>query len=112
MRTQVDYHFVPNVRPFRMMVHRLCNQRYAGHVAERGDEVLALKGAVQFAVDQAPALGQIHASLNLWFAELFDGHGSLRREAAETLCLQNEGSAIRAKTKLAAHGVLHCRGGR
>src|SRR5271154_6438422 len=41
MRGEVDHHFVPDVEPFGMMVHAFRNESDAGHVAKRGDEILA-----------------------------------------------------------------------
>jgi hypothetical protein len=39
-----------------MVSHGLSGQGYAGHEAESVDEILALKGAVQLAMLDAPAL--------------------------------------------------------
>src|SRR5580658_8911593 len=43
MAVQVDYHFVPYIEPFRMMVHPLGHQRHLRHLPESGYEILALK---------------------------------------------------------------------
>jgi len=55
VRDEVDDDFVPDVEPFRMMVHGFGDEGDASHVAESGDEVLALVLAVKFAVLDFPA---------------------------------------------------------
>jgi hypothetical protein len=50
MRIQIDHYFIPNIAPFRMVVHGLSDKRHARHIAKRGHEILALKRAMQFAV--------------------------------------------------------------
>jgi hypothetical protein len=58
---QVDYNFVVDVEPFRMVVHGFCDERDARHVAECGYEIFALKFAVEFIVYQTPTFGSAQA---------------------------------------------------
>src|SRR6202795_3163081 len=46
---QIDYDFIPHVKPFRVMVHRFRHQRHARHVAKGRHEILAFERAMQLA---------------------------------------------------------------
>ncbi len=63
-----------------MMIHRLGHQRYARHIAERGDEILARKLAVELAVDKTPALGLGKQRFNLGFGKFFCWHAVILRD--------------------------------
>src|SRR5258708_14558812 len=80
MRIQVDHHLVPHVGPFGMMVHGFGDERYARHIAERADEILARKVAVQLAVDQIPTLGFGKQRCNLGFGKFFCRHVAFLRD--------------------------------
>src|SRR5271169_457470 len=55
MGSEVDYHFVPDIEPFGMVVHGFGNESDASHVAERRDEILACVFLMQLAVYDFPA---------------------------------------------------------
>ena len=55
VRDEINHHFVPDVEPFGVMVHGFGDERDARHVAEGGDEILALKFAMKLAVLNLPA---------------------------------------------------------
>ena len=55
VRNEIDNDFVPDVEPFGMMVHRFGDERYARHVSESGDKILAFVFAVEFPVLNGPA---------------------------------------------------------
>src|SRR5882762_1155733 len=57
-----------------MMVHGFGDERNARHIAERADEILARKLAVQLAVDQIPTLGFGKQRCNLGFGKFFCRH--------------------------------------
>src|ERR1700687_4105209 len=68
---QIDDHFVPDIEPLRMMVHRFGHQRHASHVPKGGDEVLALKGAVQLAIHKTPPLSTAEMFLHFSIGQFF-----------------------------------------
>jgi len=52
---EVDDDFIPYVEPLGVVIHRFGDERDARHVAECGDEILALVLAMEFAVLNLPA---------------------------------------------------------
>ena len=73
VRSQVDHHSVPNVEPFRMMVHGLCDEGDTGHVAKGRHKILAFVFLVQFAVDDFPAPQFGKKSLDFGLGQFFAG---------------------------------------
>jgi len=61
---QVDDHFVPDIEPFRVMVHGLRDQRNTRHIPEGADEVLAFECAMQLPLREGPTLKLLEAFLN------------------------------------------------
>ena len=55
VRDEVDHNFVPDVEPFRMMIHGLSDEGHASHIAEGSDEIPAFVFAMKFAVLDFPA---------------------------------------------------------
>src|SRR5580704_1550106 len=55
VRGEVDYHFVPDIEPFGVVVHRFGNKCDASHITEGRDEILAFVFPVQLAVSDFPA---------------------------------------------------------
>lgn len=76
MSVEIDDHLVPNVEPLGMVVHGFGDERDLGHPAKGGDEVLALKGLVQFAVDEGPASCGLEMKLNFGVGQFLRFHGS------------------------------------
>ena len=60
MRTEVDAHCVPNVEPFRMVVHLFGDQRHARLEAPGIYEVAELVCSVKLAIDKLPAVPRAH----------------------------------------------------
>ena len=73
---EIDDHLVPDVEPLRMMIYRFGNESDLGHPAKSGDEVLALKRFVQFAVDEGPAVRGLELNLDFGVGEFLRFHGS------------------------------------
>jgi len=73
---EIDDDLVPDVEPLRMMIHRFGNESDLGHPAKSGDEVLALKRFVQFAVDEGPAVRGLEMNLDFGVGEFLRFHGS------------------------------------
>src|ERR1700722_2149009 len=67
MRIEIDHDFVPHVEPFGMMIQGFGRQRDAGHLAERGHEILAREFAMEFAVYQRPILARAEAFVDFFF---------------------------------------------
>src|SRR5438876_1280268 len=61
------------------MVHGLCDERDTRHVAKRGDEILARKFPVQFAVHKSPSLGLGKLRVNFGIGKFFCRHVALLR---------------------------------
>jgi hypothetical protein len=57
-----------------MVIHGFGDQGHSRHVSESGDEILALKGAVQLAIFQSPAVQLGHALRYFVFGEFFCRH--------------------------------------
>src|SRR5260370_30192214 len=74
VRGKVHNHFIPDIAPFRMMVHGFGHQSHTRHAAESGDEVLALEGAVKFSILSCPAAEALQAACDFLFAQLFCAH--------------------------------------
>ena len=55
VRDEVDDDSIPYVEPLGVVIHRFGDKRDARHVAECGDEILALVLAMEFAVLNLPA---------------------------------------------------------
>jgi hypothetical protein len=73
---EIDDHLVPDVEPLRMMIHRFGNQSDLGHPAKSGDEVVARKRFVQFAVGEGPAVRGLEMNLDFGVGEFLRFHGS------------------------------------
>src|SRR5712692_10321808 len=58
-----------------MMPHSLGGQGHAGHEAKRVNEILALEGAVQLAILNAPTLECGELRRDLLVGQLLDAHG-------------------------------------
>src|SRR5579871_663498 len=71
VRVQIDHDFVPHVEPFGMVIHRFRHQRDAGHLPERGHEVLARKFPMQLAIHKRPALVRAEAFTYFRFRQFF-----------------------------------------
>src|SRR5260370_29990491 len=71
---KVHSHFIPNVAPFRMVVHGFGHQSNTRHAAEGGDKVLALEGAVKFSVLNCPAAEALQAACDFLLPQLFCAH--------------------------------------
>src|SRR3989454_9500816 len=74
---KVHNHFIPDIAPFRMVVHGFGHQSHTRHAAEGGDEVLALKGAVKFSVLNCPAAEALQSACDFLLAQLFCAHRSI-----------------------------------
>ena len=55
VRDEVDDDFIPYVEPLGVVIHRFGDERDSRHVAECGDEILALVLAVKFSILHGPA---------------------------------------------------------
>src|ERR1700730_4216046 len=77
MGAQIHGHFVPGIRPVRMMIHLLSRQRDPRHEAERVREILEFKHAVQVSVQHAPAAKFPQLLRNLLFRQFYRGHENL-----------------------------------
>jgi hypothetical protein len=72
---QIDDDFVVDVGPIGVMVHGLREESNLSHFAEGGDEILAGKFAMQFAIRQSPALQGRKVLLHFIVGEFFGLHG-------------------------------------
>jgi len=93
---EVDDDLVPNVKPLGMVIHGFGDECDLGHPAKSGDEILALKRFVQFAVDEGPAVGGLEMNLDFGVGEFLRFHGSppvAGRKWEEPLCVGHEEAA-------------------
>src|SRR5260370_8020479 len=74
---KVHNHLIPNIAPFRMMVHGFGHQSNTRHAAESGDEVLDLEGAVKFSVLNFPPAEALQPPCDFLLAHLFCPHPSI-----------------------------------
>jgi hypothetical protein len=61
---EIDDDLIPNVAPFRMMVHGFGHKSDLGHLSEGRDKIFTLEGFVEFAAGEAPTGGRLQMKLN------------------------------------------------
>src|SRR5579859_676330 len=96
VRDEIDDDFIPNVEPLGVVIHRFGDERNAGHVAEGGDEILALVFAVKLSVSYRPAGKPGQQFCDFVVGKFSCLHGGSPGQRVSALCYARQSAPPRA----------------